>query len=55
MSDIVDDRKARIMAVRDQLEAVQRVHVKLSRGEPLKETDAITVRRLIRMLVEEWV
>lgn len=55
MTDIVDDRKARIMAVRDQLAAVERVHIKLSRGEPLKETDAMAVRRLIRMLVEEWV
>ena len=55
MSDIIDDRKARIMAVRDQLHEVELVHIKLTRGEALKETDAMKVRRLIRMLVEEWV
>lgn len=50
-----DERLARIMDVRDQLHAVERVHIKLGRGEPIKDIDAMAVRRLIRMLVEEWV
>lgn len=51
-----DERVARIQDVADQLERVLQLHKKLLRAKHVvTETDGMTVRRLIRLLVEEWV
>lgn len=49
------ETKARMQDVKEQAEKVAAIHARMMRGEKLKDLDGMIVRRLIRLLVAEWV
>lgn len=51
----VDDRKARLLRDIEDCERVAKILRKILRGEHATEIDGMTVRRVIRNLVEQWV
>ena len=53
---VMDERAARIQDSIEQCDRVKRVLLKIKQGrEPVSDVDGRVVRRLIRLLVEEWV
>ena len=50
-----DEAKARIKDCREQAELVEAVLRRMERGFLPSDLDGMVVRRLVRLLVEEWV
>lgn len=48
------EQRAAIKDVKDTCDRVAKIHARMLRGEDPKEVDWLIVRRLIRLLVAEW-